>query len=33
MTDAPKVDKVLINDDLATAFAEAEEMVNTFLAE
>ena len=33
MTYAPKFDKVLINDDLATAFAEAEEMVNTFLSE
>ena len=33
MTYAPKFDKVLINDDLATAFAEAEEMVNTFLAD
>ena len=33
MTYAPKFDKVLINDDLATAFAEAEEMVDNFLAE
>ncbi len=33
MTYAPKFDKVLINDDLATAFAEAESMVDTFLAE
>lgn len=33
MTYAPKFDKVLINDDLATAFAEAEAMVDTFLAE
>ena len=33
MTYAPKFDKVLINDDLATAFAEAEEMVEAFLAE
>ena len=33
MTYAPLFDRVLINDDLATAFAEAEEMVNTFLAE
>ena len=33
MTYAPKFDKILINDDLATAFAESEEMVNTFLAE
>ena len=33
MTYAPKFDKVLINDDLATAFAESEEMVNTFLAD
>ena len=31
MTYAPKFDKVLINDDLATAFREAEEMVDTFL--
>ena len=33
MTYAPKFDKVLINDDLATAFAEAEEMVDAFLSE
>ena len=33
MTYAPYFDKVLINDDLATAFAEAEEMVDAFLAE
>ena len=33
MTYAPQFDKVLINDDLATAFAESEEMVNAFLAE
>jgi guanylate kinase len=33
MTYAPQFDKVLINDDLATAFAEAEAMVNAFLAE
>lgn len=33
MTYAPKFDKVLINDDLATAFAEAEAMVDAFLAE
>ena len=33
MTSAPKFDKVLINDDLATAFAEAEAMVDGFLAE
>ena len=32
MTYAPKFDKVLINDDLATAFAEAEAMVDTFLS-
>ena len=32
-TYAPQFDKVLINDDLATAFAESEEMVNAFLAE
>ena len=33
MTYAPQFDKVLINDDLATAFGEAEQMVDTFLAE
>ena len=33
MTYAPKFDKVLINDDLDTAFAEAEAMVDTFLCE
>ena len=33
MTYAPQFDKVLINDDLATAFAESEEMVNAFLSE
>ena len=33
MTYAPRFDRVLINDDLATAFAEAEEMVGTFLAD
>jgi guanylate kinase len=33
MTYAPQFDKVLINDDLATAFAEAEAMVNDFLNE
>ena len=33
MTYAPKFDKVLINDDLATAFAEAEAMVDTFLTD
>ncbi|MBQ6761905.1 MAG: guanylate kinase [Bacteroidales bacterium] len=33
MTYAPQFDKVLINDDLATAFAEAEAMVDSFLAE
>ena len=32
-TYAPKLDNVLINDDLATAFAEAEAMVDTFLAD
>lgn len=32
MTYAPKFDKVLVNDDLATAFAEAESMVDTFLS-
>jgi guanylate kinase len=31
MTYAPKFDKVLINDDLETAFKEAEELVNNFL--
>jgi len=33
MTYAPKFDRVLINDDLDTAFAEAEAMVDTFLCE
>ena len=33
MTYAPQFDRILINDDLATAFAESEEMVDTFLAE
>ncbi len=33
MTYAPKFDKVLINDDLATAFSEAEAMVDGFLNE
>ena len=33
MTYAPKFDRILINDDLATAFAEAEEMVDHFLAD
>ena len=33
MTYAPQFDKILINDDLATAFAESENMVNAFLAE
>ena len=32
MTYAPKFDKVLVNDDLATALAEAENMVDTFLS-
>ena len=32
MTYAPKFDKVLVNDDLATALAEAETMVDTFLS-
>ena len=32
MTYAPKFDKVLVNDDLATALAEAEAMVDTFLS-
>ena len=33
MTYAPQFDRVLINDDLATALAEADEMVDTFLAD
>ena len=33
MTYAPKFDKVLINDDLATALAEADAMVDAFLAD
>ena len=33
MTYAPQFDKVLINDDLATAFAESEAMVDAFLTE
>ena len=33
MTYAPQFDKVLINDDLQTAFREAEEMVDSFLAD
>ena len=33
MTYAPQFDKVLINDDLATALAEADAMVDTLLAE
>ena len=31
MTVAPQFDRILVNDDLATAFAEAEEMVDDFL--
>ena len=31
MTFAPQFDRILVNDDLATAFAEAEEMVDGFL--
>jgi guanylate kinase len=31
MTYAPQFDRVLVNDDLATAFREAEEMVDAFL--
>ena len=31
MTFAPQFDRILVNDDLATAFAEAEEMVDDFL--
>ena len=33
MTYAPQFDKVLVNDDLATALAEADAMVDTFLAD
>ena len=33
MTSAPQFDKVLINDDLATALAEADAMVDAFLAD
>ena len=33
MTYAPQFDRVLVNDDLATAFREAEEMVDAFLCE
>ena len=33
MTYAPQFDRVLINDDLATALAEADAMVDTFLAD
>ena len=33
MTYAPQFDRVLINDDLSTALAEAEKMVDDFLAE
>ena len=33
MTYAPQFDKVLVNDDLATALAEADAMVDAFLAE
>ncbi|MBO6082009.1 MAG: guanylate kinase [Bacteroidales bacterium] len=33
MTYAPKFDKILINDDLETAFREVEKMVDDFLAE
>lgn len=32
MTYAPKFDRILINDNLANAFAEAEQLVNQFLA-
>ena len=32
MTYAPQFDRVLVNDDLDTALAEAESMVDTFLA-
>lgn len=33
MTYAPKFDKILVNDDLQTAYAESEAMVDAFLAE
>ncbi|MBQ3846907.1 MAG: hypothetical protein II761_05010, partial [Bacteroidales bacterium] len=33
MTYAPLFDRVLVNDDLETAFKEAEEMVDQFLSE
>lgn len=33
MTYAPRFDVVLVNDDLQTAFAEAEKLVDTFLSE
>ena len=33
MTYAPKFDRVLVNDDLAAAFREADEMVDGFLSE
>ena len=32
MTYAPKFDRILVNDDLATALAQAENMVDTFLS-
>ena len=32
MTYAPQFDRVLVNDDLATALAEADAMVDAFLA-
>jgi guanylate kinase len=31
MTYAPKFDQVLVNNDLATAYKEAEDLVNNFL--
>jgi guanylate kinase len=33
MTYAPKFDRILINDDLETAYREAEKMVDDFLCE
>jgi guanylate kinase len=32
MTYAPKFDRILVNDDLQTAFTEVEKMVDDFLA-
>ena len=33
MTYAPQFDRVLVNDDLRAAFAEAERMIDAFLAD